>query len=342
MAEPVDAGDLKSLEARASCGFESRSRQFLLAALVALGAGACALPPVGLEGAVFACRDTDDCAAGASCIDGVCLDAAHGARVGDGGRLVDGGLVDGGLQDAGLPAPDAGVVCVGPDEDGDEVPDACDNCPATPNAEQGDGDDDGVGDACDPRPATPGDSILFFDGFAQDELGAGWRTRGGGQWRVSGGRARQSETVSQSRLERSGLNAQDVVVETQVRQLIDEGFWRGTAGVFARGEVNYNTAFMCGLGYSGGTDPAGALDIHLLHLLTSSYGATNPGDPGFVPALEEPYLLRFTLTGTALACESGEVTEGSATPVTGGYIGLATQSRAASFDYIIAYALGAD
>ncbi|NUQ48097.1 MAG: thrombospondin type 3 repeat-containing protein, partial [Phycisphaerae bacterium] len=36
-----------------------------------------------------------------------------------------------------------------PDTDNDGVPDACDNCPANPNADQGDFDDDGVGDACD-------------------------------------------------------------------------------------------------------------------------------------------------------------------------------------------------
>lgn len=37
-----------------------------------------------------------------------------------------------------------------PDVDGDSVPDAGDNCPATPNASQIDTDGDGFGDACDP------------------------------------------------------------------------------------------------------------------------------------------------------------------------------------------------
>lgn len=48
-----------------------------------------------------------------------------------------------------------------PDEDGDGVANASDDCPGIANPDQADGDTDGVGDACDPHPARSGDRIAF-------------------------------------------------------------------------------------------------------------------------------------------------------------------------------------
>jgi hypothetical protein len=50
-----------------------------------------------------------------------------------------------------LPIKDDG----GPDEDGDGVPDAEDNCPDVENSDQADTDGDGTGDACDGCPSDP-------------------------------------------------------------------------------------------------------------------------------------------------------------------------------------------
>jgi len=55
-----------------------------------------------------------------------------------------------GVADSGFPDLDGDGVadCVDPDLDGDGVPNASDNCPSVPNADQRDADLDGVGDVC--------------------------------------------------------------------------------------------------------------------------------------------------------------------------------------------------
>ncbi len=72
------------------------------------------------------------------------------------------------------------------DEDGDRIGDACDNCPATTNADQADTSEtferqfpDGVGDVCDRRPTVADDTIARFFPFANPAeanafTGSGW------------------------------------------------------------------------------------------------------------------------------------------------------------------------
>ncbi|MEZ4472804.1 MAG: thrombospondin type 3 repeat-containing protein [bacterium] len=93
--------------------------------------------------------------------------------------------MDAGPADAG---PDARIgdaampdAAMGPDRDGDGVPDATDNCPDVANPDQADGDGDHAGDLCDPSPARfdyrLSRSRLVFVGGAT--VGAGHDTHGG-------------------------------------------------------------------------------------------------------------------------------------------------------------------
>lgn len=76
----------------------------------------------------------------------------------------------GSVGDVGIP-PDVPPSCVGHDEDGDKIPDACDTCPIDPNVGDGDNDGDMIGDVCDPHPTMPGDTVVFFTPFTDT---TGW------------------------------------------------------------------------------------------------------------------------------------------------------------------------
>jgi hypothetical protein len=60
------------------------------------------------------------------------------------------------------------VRLVGPDIDGDLVPDGCDNCPGDANDDQADADTDGIGDVCDNCPESENSDQLDTD---RDKIG---------------------------------------------------------------------------------------------------------------------------------------------------------------------------
>lgn len=116
------------------------------------------------------------------------------------------------------------------DEDGDDFPNSCDNCPHVFQTVQRDDDGDGVGEECDPRPTLP-DSIDYFDGF--DALPQGLELVPTGTWRAAGGRLLASQVpVATNRLARlkHGLENVTVITRLYIEQSDDasEG-----AGVFA-------------------------------------------------------------------------------------------------------------
>ena len=111
------------------------------------------------------------------------------------------------------------------DEDGDQIVDAHDNCPATFNpsaagSSQGDLDTDGVGDACDPHPTTAGDAIVEFEPFA---TGFGTWAAGVGGW-TSGADQITSPagTALKSRLTHSLIQARHPTIDVAF-ELLDLG-----------------------------------------------------------------------------------------------------------------------
>ena len=101
-----------------------------------------------------------------------------------------------GERTASVDATDGVVACGTHDEDGDGVPDACDVCPATADADQADADGDGVGDACDVDNASA-QHIALFESFGAGDP-PGWVTRGAAQWGVVGDDLRGTYTDIES------------------------------------------------------------------------------------------------------------------------------------------------
>ncbi|MEO8699268.1 MAG: hypothetical protein ABI867_04465 [Kofleriaceae bacterium] len=174
------------------------------------------------------CSSTDQCPG-----DQVCTSVAGGFAC-----LPPGDSIDAAMPDT--PAPDD------PDVDDDGVPNASDNCPAKPNADQAndDGDDfgdacdpcppiadptplvdpdgDGVSGACDPFPDTPGDRIAVFESFAAGSLPAGWLTTGTG-WTFEPGNAvitSTSDTPQYLTIVQPAVTREGVMARISVEDLV--------------------------------------------------------------------------------------------------------------------------
>jgi len=116
------------------------------------------------------------------------------------------------------------------DEDGDQIVDGCDNCPADSNPDQEDLDHDGVGDACDPRQG-PIDHIVFFDGFGAAQLDPSWLpvTVGGApSWSLGSDMVHQTAGSSSAVLELADHTFTAAIVDVRVDTVSTfsrEGAW---------------------------------------------------------------------------------------------------------------------
>lgn len=101
------------------------------------------------------------------------------------------------------------------DEDGDGIPDACDDCPGIPDPMQPDGDKDGVGDACDPS-ATTREHIAWFDSFAEAGASNAWKTKSG-SWAFDG------ESIAYSSVSDAGYFTIDAAVRPAPPYTVEVG-----------------------------------------------------------------------------------------------------------------------
>ncbi len=117
------------------------------------------------------------------------------------------------------------------DEDGDEFPNSCDNCPHVAQADQLDSDNDGVGNACDPRPFAV-DTIDYFDGF--DSLPLGLDLLPANRWKIENGRlVAFGVPYGTDALARLRHSVGDAQIITRLTLLVSDGDPE-SAGVWAR------------------------------------------------------------------------------------------------------------
>ena len=101
------------------------------------------------------------------------------------------------------------------DEDGDGIPDACDDCPGIPDPAQPDHDNDGVGDACDPS-ATTRERIAWFDSFAEVGASNAWKIQSG-SWAFDG------ESIVYGSLDQAGYFTIDAAVRPSPPYTVEVG-----------------------------------------------------------------------------------------------------------------------
>jgi len=263
--------------------------------------------------------------------------------------------VDAGV-DAGVDAPQACDQPGGlPDEDGDGIRNACDNCPHVAQPAAGDrldDDVDGVGNLCDPRDGQT-DTLMQFIGFDDTNHGLRLLVDGGsGSWSVSGGALRTTGVAqNQDMLARVDVAVRDVMLVAGVTLTATHPAFLGeSAGLWA----NINTTS------PDPTFPMGNVfelvrsgAVRFSHLVEATVAPTNSVDSPLNDALfaqGRRYELTLTCQGTmAPTCSgSAEFAPGNQTvtislptaTVRNGAVGVRAYSTDIAVHYLAVYRLG--
>jgi hypothetical protein len=237
---------------------------------------------------------------------------------------------------------DAAAMCpsgIGHDDDGDCVGDGSDNCPGIANPAQGDMDGDLIGDDCDPDPGTAGNQQVVFVPFDMAAEQSMWTANGA--WNVTGDdftNADSTSTTEDWAYRMPAMYAAGVEVEARI-----------TVGDFrANGDIKI------GVGLYAPDAPLADEWSCAIHKPSNSAPEADGYDNGIATsrplapvhfAMGATYTIRMKLTGHTVACDirgdAGDTGSTTATNMTTtatmGYLGIYTQTAAASVHSIAIY-----